>query len=119
MTKTQKIVYYVLLVLISALFIFAAIPKLMGQAIEVSAFASVGLPVWFMYIIGIGEIAGTIGLWIRGLSFYAAEGLFLVLAGAFGTTLAVQGAVLALLPLVAGIILGIVVWLGRKRGFFL
>ncbi len=80
----------------------------------VAGFAKIGLPIWFMHIIGIGEILGAIGLWVRPVFRYAHEGLFLVLAGAFGTSLAFLGLAIALFPLVVAILLGIVVWLNDK-----
>jgi hypothetical protein len=114
MNKKQKIVYYVLLVIISGLFLASGVPKLLAQPLAVSSFATAGLPLWFMYLIGIGEILGAIGLWINPVFRYAYEGLFLVLAGAFGTTLAFLGIAMALFPLVVAILLGIVVWLHNK-----
>jgi len=115
MTKTQKITYYILLVLISALFIVSGISKLIGNAQAETSFTMAHLPLWFMYFIGVAEIAGVIGLWIRTLSSYAALGLFIVLAGACVTTYLEAGAVTALFPLVAAIVLGCVVYMGQKR----
>ena len=115
MTKPQKITYYTLLVLVSALFLFSGISKLVAQPAAVQSFAQAGLPLWFLYAIGAGEVLGAIGLWIRPLFRYAYEGLFLVLLGAFGTTLTFVGAALALFPLAVGVALGVAVWLDRKR----
>ena len=114
MNKKHKVAYYVLLVLITALFLVSGIPKLLDQPMAAAGFAMVGLPLWFMYVIGIGEILGAIGLWIRPLFRYAYEGLFVVLAGAFGTTLVFLGFGMSLFPLIAAIILGIVVHLHGK-----
>ncbi len=114
MTKPQKITYYVLLSLISALFLFSGYDKLSGDPMAVSGFAQAGLPIWFMYMIGIGEVLGAIGLWIRPLFRYAYEGLFIVLVGAVGTTFAFVSPAMAILPLVVGILLGVVVWLHKK-----
>jgi len=115
MTKKQKIAYYILLVITSALFVFSGISKLLTQPQAVEGFAMASLPVWFMYVIGIGEVAGAIGLWTKIFFRYAYEGLFLVLAGAFALTLAYFGVAMALFPLVAAIVLGLVAWLGNKR----
>ncbi len=115
MTKKQKITYYILLVLVSLLFLMAAVFKFMTSAQEVAGFAQVGLPVWFMYWIGIGEVLGTIGLWVKSARYYAAEGLFLVLAGAFGTTLVTMGFLLSLLPLVVAVLIIIILKLGNKE----
>ena len=115
MNITQKITYYVLLVLISLGFIFAGIPKVLANPMAVAGFAQAHLPLWFLYFIGIAEILGAIGLWIPRLSMWAAYGLWIILAGAVVTTLIFQTASLAIIPLVYAIILGIVVWLGKKK----
>ena len=115
MTKKQKIVYYVLLVIISALFLFSGFSKLFPSPMVVSGFAIAGLPLWFVYLIGTGEVVGAIGLWMRPLFRYAYEGLFIILAGAFGVSVAYVGLLTAIFPLVMAILLGIVVWLNKKR----
>jgi len=113
MTKKQKTTYYVLLVIISLIFLSASVPKLLGLQIEVTGFAQVGLPVWFMYCIGVGELLGVIGLWTKALFRYAYEGLFVVLIGAVILTVIYQGAVLAILPVVSIFILAYVVKLHK------
>ena len=114
MNKKHKVVYYVRLVVVSVLFAFSGITKLLGQPMSAAGFAMVGLPIWFMYVIGVGEILGVIGLWIRPLFRFAYEGLFAVLAGAFGTTLVFLGFGMSLFPLIVAIILAIVVHLHNK-----
>jgi uncharacterized membrane protein YphA (DoxX/SURF4 family) len=115
MTTTHKIVYYVLKTLMSLGFIFAAIPKLMGDPMAVAGFAQAHLPVWFMYFIGCAEIAGAIGLWIPKLQRYATYGLFIVLTGAIVTTIIFVSAPMALLPAVYAIILGFILWSSAKK----
>ena len=114
MTKKQKIVYYTLLVIVSILFLTASIFKLIGNNQDIAGFTATGLPIWFMYVIGIGEICGVIGLWTKPFFRIAYEGLFVVLIGAFGTTLAFMGILPALFPVVVAIMLGIVVRLRVK-----
>jgi putative oxidoreductase len=114
MSKKQKIIYYILLVMISALFLFSGVPKLLAEPIAVKSFTIAGLPLWFMYLIGIGEILGAIGLWIPRVFRYAYEGLFIVLAGATGVTIAYVGLLMALFPILVAVMLGIVVWLHSK-----
>jgi len=116
MTKTQKITYYVLLTLLSLGFIAAGIPKLMADPQAVAGFAMAHLPLWFLYFIGVAEIAGAIGLWIPKLFRYAAYGLWIILAGAVVTTIAFTTTPgMAVMPVVYGIILGIIFWLHKKR----
>ena len=115
MTKKQKIIYYILLVIISLGFIMAAVPKLMSDPMSVAGFQKAHLPLWFMYFIGIAEIAGAIGLWVRSLSVYAAAGLYIILAGAVVVTILFDNPALAIVPVVYGIILGIVMKLGKSK----
>jgi uncharacterized membrane protein YphA (DoxX/SURF4 family) len=119
MTKIQKITYYVLQTLLSFGFLAAGFPKIMGDPMAAAGFAQAHLPLWFMCFIGIAEIAGAIGLWIRrySLSTYAAYGLWIILAGATITTLIFTTTPgFAVVPIVYAIILGIIFWLGKKRG---
>ena len=114
MTKKQKIVYYVLLTIISVLFLFSGFSKLFPSPMIISGFAVAGLPLWFVYLIGAGEVLGAIGLWIRSLFRFAYEGLFIILAGAFGVSAVYTGLLTAIFPLIFAVMLGIIVWLHKK-----
>jgi len=115
MSHAQKITYYVSLVLVSIMFLYSGIDKLLGDMVAVAGFQAIGMPVWFMYVIGAGEVMGAIGLWMRSTFRYAYEGLFLILAGAIVTTAVFMSAALALIPLVVAVILGTAVWLHAKQ----
>lgn len=114
MTKTHKIVYNVLRVLLTAIFLFTAYDKLSGDPMAKAGFAVAHLPVWFMYFIGVAELCGVIGIWTK-LKNWAAAGLFIILAGAVVTTLIFVSAPMAILPVVVAIILAIFVWMGKKK----
>jgi len=114
MTKKQKIIYYTLLAAISLLFIMAAVPKLLSQQVAITGFATAGLPIWFMYCVGIGEILGVIGLWTKTFFRYAYEGLFIVLVGAIVTTAVFQSVVFALFPFAVAYMLATLVSLNKK-----
>jgi hypothetical protein len=117
MTKTHKIIYYTLLTMMSIGFIGAAIPKVTADPMAVAGFAQAHLPLWFLYFIGIAELAGAIGLWIPKLFKYAAYGLWIILAGAIITTIVFTPTPgVALVPAVYAIILSIIYWLHGKRG---
>ncbi len=48
-------------------------------------FAAWGYPSGFHYVVGLAEVAGAIGLFLRPLARYAALGLGLLMIGAFAT----------------------------------
>jgi hypothetical protein len=50
--------------LLTALFLFAGIPKLMGNQQAVEGFRGMGYPDAFRLFIGAAEMSGAIGLWI-------------------------------------------------------
>jgi hypothetical protein len=56
--RTRTIAGWVLSVLASMVFLFAAFPKLTGNPMAIEGFARFGLPVWFMYGVGVAEVAG-------------------------------------------------------------
>jgi uncharacterized membrane protein YphA (DoxX/SURF4 family) len=115
MTKKQKIIYYVLLVAVSALFLFSSYSKLSSDPTQVAGFAQAHLPLWFMYFIGAAELAGAIGLWLPKLQKWAVYGLEIIMVGAVVTTVIFVSAVMAILPLVVGVILWYILKLGNKR----
>jgi uncharacterized membrane protein YphA (DoxX/SURF4 family) len=70
-------------ILLAAFFVFgAAVPKLTGSHQMVQEFGLIGAGQWLLYLVGIAELAGAIGLltpWLAGL---AAAGLAADMAGA-------------------------------------
>jgi len=115
MTKTHKVIFYILLVITTATFLFTSYDKLSGDPMAKAGFAVAHLPVWFMYFIGVCELLGAIGLWIPRLRNWAAAGLFVILAGAIVTTVIFVSVPFALLPLIVAILLALVIWLGNKK----
>jgi len=115
MPKIQKITYWTLLTLLSIGFIAAAIPKITGDPMSVTGFTQVHLPIWFMYVVGYAELVCAICLWFKRVSFFAACGLWIILAGAVVTTALFATISTITIPMVYAIILGIIVWLEKKR----
>ena len=56
--------------------------KLTGNPLATASFATLGLPVVFGTFIGVCEIAGAIGLWLRRTSMLAAIGIAIIMVGA-------------------------------------
>jgi hypothetical protein len=62
-------------VLLAAVFVFAAMPKLAGAHSAVAMFGQIGAGQWLRYLVGTAELAGAIGLLIPRLAGLAAAGL--------------------------------------------
>ena len=75
-------------VLLSLAFLGAGIMKLTGAEDMRQGFENWGYPIFFMYIIGICEVAGAVGLWLRRFSFAAKICFIILMAGAVLTHLA-------------------------------
>ena len=82
MTKTTLLAY-----LLALVFLLSGIAKLASLEFEIQAFARWGYPAWFMYLSGVVEIAGAIGLLIPRISALTAACLALFMSGAVGTHL--------------------------------
>lgn len=115
MTKKQKITYYILTVVVSILFIAAATSKLLSQPEAIAGFTIAGLPLWFFYFIGVVELLGVIGLWIKKTAVWAAAGLSIIMIGAVVVTAEFVSVAEAILPLIVGIILVVLIYLRKKE----
>jgi hypothetical protein len=112
---------WTLQVLLAAVFLFMGGMKLVLPIEELTA--QTPLPGWFVRFIGVAEVLGAVGLVLPGLlrirpdlTPLAAAGLVIIMIGAVVTTLLTMpdGAVLALIPLVVGL-LAVFVAYGRWR----
>ena len=118
-TKRRGAVLWVIQGLLAALFLFAGGFKL---ALPLAALAKVSpLPAPFLKFIGACEVTGALGLILPGLlrirtdlTPLAAAGLVIIMTGATVATVATQGVAPAALPLVVGILAGVVA-LSRGR----
>jgi len=71
--------------LLSLIFVLSGGAKLAGLEFEIQAFERWGYALWFMYAIGVAELAGGLALWWSRISTWASAGLSLVMVGAVGT----------------------------------
>ena len=85
MNKTQRIVRWILLGLVTFAFLAVGGMKLAGTQMEVGLFTGWGYPLWFMYFIGACEVLGAIGLHVQKVSRVSAVCLVILLCGAIGT----------------------------------
>jgi uncharacterized membrane protein YphA (DoxX/SURF4 family) len=70
---------------LAVLFIAAGLMKLMATSFEVESFAHFGYAPWFMYAIGILELAGGLALLSRAMVLPGALGLAVVMLGALAS----------------------------------
>ncbi len=119
MSKSKNITLWVIQVLLVSLFVFSGGSKLVLPAEFLQA--QVPLPVIFIRIIGILEILGALGLFVPAIfkmkSFWtplAAWCLVVLMVCATVVTVATMGIMLAILPVVTGILCAVVAC-GRKR----
>ncbi len=105
--------------LLAFLFLFAGIAKLAAPIQPMAA--QVGLPAGLLVFVSVMEILGGLGLilpallhiWPR-LVAVAAGGLVLIMIGATTLTLRAQGVLMAIFPLVTGLVAAFVAY-GRGR----
>lgn len=111
--RRADIAVRILQVILALVYVGAAVPKLMAQSAAADSFGQIGFGMWFMYVIGILEIAGAVALvtpWLSGLAALALIGL---MAGAFLTQLTVFHGHDALVPLLLVVPLAVVAWFRR------
>lgn len=82
MTKFKHYGFLAILGLTALAFLAGGVGKLMGVEMMHQSFATLGLPVAFGYFIGVCEVSGAIGLFIKKLSSLVALGLAVIMVGA-------------------------------------
>ena len=87
MGRVSKILVWVLQVLLGALFLMSAVPKLMSNPGAVQMFQDFGYPDNFYLLIGVIEVVGAILLLIPVLAAYGASVLAVIMIGASVTHL--------------------------------
>ena len=78
----MRIVTWALSILIAIAFLPAAFLKFIGSPLEAQAFILFGLPLWFMYVIGVVEVVAAIGIFIPRYASIAAALAACVMLGA-------------------------------------
>ena len=112
MSKGQKILLWVISILLTALFLFAGLPKLLMPAKMLSQW--VYAP-WFLTFIGVCEILGAIGLLIPRLAALAASGLSVIMIGAVYTLVTHHLTKELPVPIVVFFLLMGIIYLRRKE----
>lgn len=112
MSKGQKIAMWVVSILLTCLFLFAGLPKLLMPAKILSQW--VYAP-WFLTVVGMCETLGAIGLLIPRVAALAAAGLCGIMIGAVYTLVRLHQLKELPFPIVVFILLMLVIFLRRKE----
>ena len=78
----MKYVIWVAMAIVSLVMLMGGIMKLTGNPMATASFTVLGLPSAFALIIGLCEIAGAVGIWLKKTSLLAAIGISLIMLGA-------------------------------------
>ena len=120
----MNILLWITQIVLALLFLFAGGTKL---ALSSETLASMGspnqvvFPVWFVKFIGVAEVLGALGLILPGilrrqqhLTALAALGLTIIMIGAVVVTAIGDGPKMAIMPLVVGLLCGLVAYARMK-----
>ena len=108
-------VQMVVTALLSLVFLLTGIMKLTGAEMVKEGFEGWGYPIIFMYFIGLCEVAGAIGMWLRRFSYAAKVCIIILMAGAVLTHLVFDTFQEAVAPIVLIILTAVALWLHRKE----
>lgn len=78
----MKYVTWAAMAIITLMMLMGGVMKLTGNPMATASFGILGLPAWFALFIGVCEIAGAIGIWLRKTSMLAAMGIAVIMLGA-------------------------------------
>jgi putative oxidoreductase len=110
--KSTVAVSWLFRVLVGLTFLAAGGAKLIAEPGMVAMFAAIGVGQWFRMFTGVLEIAAAIGLFIPGVTVYAALLLMVVMVGAIIAHVAILGG--SPFPAIALLLLsGGIAWLTR------
>ncbi|CAN5162072.1 hypothetical protein BH23BAC1_BH23BAC1_28040 [soil metagenome] len=110
-TRVTKIMAWIITGLLSLAFLFSGIAKITGQEFYVTGFIRWGYPLFFMYVIGILQILGVVGLYLKKFRFWAALGLAGIMAGAVATHVVSQEAEVIIGPALLMVLSIALAWL--------
>ncbi|TQF02794.1 DoxX family protein [Kitasatospora acidiphila] len=109
-------VVWTLRILLALFFALAsALPKLLALPAATTVFDAIGVGHWFMYLTGLVELAGAVGLLVRRLAGPAATALIIFLAFAFVTQLTAMHGENAGTPFIFMAPLAVIAWNRRAE----
>ena len=111
----KTFVLYALCALLTLSIGFSGVQKLMGVQSWIDQFKAFGYPIWFMYLTGVLQVLGALGLWIPATRMWAVLGVIIIMLGAAFSNLSI-GAYTFIIPNIVLIALAVgVIWFSRSR----
>lgn len=115
-SKAMVRVVWTLQILLALFFALAsALPKLLALPAATTVFDAMGVGHWFMYLTGLVELAGAVGLLVRRLAGLAATALIVFLVFAFVTQLTAMHGENAGTPFIFMVPLAVIAWNRRAE----
>ncbi|GAA2756087.1 hypothetical protein GCM10009872_14470 [Actinopolymorpha rutila] len=111
----MNVTLWVVQALTAAFFLVSAAPKLVAHPSATVVFDKIGFGDWFMYLVGILELAGAIALLVPLLAGLAGLAFIGLMVGAFITQLTVMDGKNAATPVIVAVVVGFVAWGRRGR----
>ena len=112
--RAGHIALWVLQVLLAAVYVMSAAGKLFADPVHVAGFGMMGLGSAGMYLVGIAELLGAIGLLVPRIAGAAALALVALMVGAVVLTLVFLGPAMVGVPAAVLVAVAAVAW-GRRR----
>ena len=84
-TKFKTTGLWCVTILLAGFFLMAGVPKLQGASQTVQHFSGWGYPLWMMYVVGVIEVVGAVGLLIPRVAGMFALTLGMTMVGAATT----------------------------------
>ncbi len=78
----MKYIIWIAMAVVTLIVMAGGVMKITGNPAATASFTVLGLPTAFATFIGVCEIAGGIGIWLRKTSMLAAIGLGIIMIGA-------------------------------------
>jgi uncharacterized membrane protein YphA (DoxX/SURF4 family) len=109
-----NIALWVLQVVAAAVFVMASVPKLTGDPRAVEGFEAIGFGTWFLYLIGILEVAGAVALLIPLLSGLAGLAFVGLMIGAIVIHILFYDGEMVASPAAVLVVVAVIAW-GRRQ----
>lgn len=78
----MRVAFWAAMGITTLVMVAGGVAKLTGHPVAHGVFADLGTPGWVVYAVGLCELAGAAGLWLRQTSVWAALGIAGIMLGA-------------------------------------